>query len=184
MRKGWCTSKAFFCACGNSARAAGEFYAEISIRTCVAVEDLLFYLYRPRILLILCPAHPERGNQGRFQLLLFDNLIRCPISQKARCKKEGKESDLLWPRNFRHVKCHLWHSGDWEVTKDWRCLEYSNFQHCFSSIVNQLVVIGGTVDEFYVTLYNGRLTIWLKLKKQVEQEGVRSVYLKVVRSVK
>ena len=58
--------QSFFCACGNSARAAGEFYAEISIRTCVAVEDLLFYLYRPRILLILCPAHPERGNQGRF----------------------------------------------------------------------------------------------------------------------
>ena len=34
--------QSFFCACGNSARAAGEFYAEISIRTCVAVEDLLF----------------------------------------------------------------------------------------------------------------------------------------------
>ena len=164
MRKPWCTSKAFFCACGNSARAAGEFYAEISIRTCVAVEDLLFYLYRPRILLI--PAHPERGIQGRFC---------CPISQKARCKKEGKESDLLWPRNFRHVKCHLWHSGDWEVTKDWKCLEYFNFQHCFSSIVNQLVVIGATEDEFYMTLSNGRLTIWLKSKKQVEQKKGRGL---------
>ena len=163
MRKPWCTSKAFFCACGNSVRAAGEFYAEISIRTCVAVEDLLFYLYRPRILLILCPAHPERGNQGRFG---------CPISQKVRRKKEAKESDLLWPRNFRHVKCHLWHSGDWEVTKDWKCLEYSNFQHCFySSIINQLVVIGRTVEEFYVTLSNGRLTIWLKLKNKLSRKG-------------
>ena len=145
--------QSFFCACGNLARAAGEFYAEISIRTCVAVEDLLFYLYRPRIFLFFAqPIQKEEIKEDFFPLLLFENLFRCPISQKARRKKEGKESDLLWPRNFRHVKCHLWHSGDWEVTKDWKCLEYSNFQHCFRSIINQLVIKGGTVDKFYMTM--------------------------------
>ena len=68
------------------------------------------------------------------------------------------------------------------MTKDWKCLEYSNFQHYFISITNQLVVMGGTVDKFYMTLSNGRLTIWLKWKKQVEQKKVRSICLKVVRA--
>ena len=89
------------------------------------------------------PIQKEEIKDDFFQLLLFDNLVGCSITQKTRCKKEGKETDLLWPRNFRHVKCHLWHSGDWEVTKDWICLEHSNFQHCFSSIIIQLVVMGG-----------------------------------------
>ena len=70
---------------------------------CIGLAFFLFFAQ---------PIQKEEIKEDFFQLLLFDNLVGCPISQKARRKKEGKETDLLWPRNFRHVKCHLWHSGD------------------------------------------------------------------------
>ena len=105
--------QSFFCACGNLARAAGEFYAEISIRTCVAVEDLLlFYLYWPRILLILCPAHPERGNQGRFFSRCYYLTTWFAVQSVKRPGAKRREKNLIFCGNFRHVKCHLWHSGD------------------------------------------------------------------------
>ena len=55
--------QSFFCACGNSVRAAGEFYADINQDLCRSWGSSFLFVSASHS---SYSFHPERGNQGRF----------------------------------------------------------------------------------------------------------------------